>query len=366
MKRFDRQVILPEFGSSGQQKLKNARILVVGAGGLGCPSLLYLSAAGVGTIGIADGDLVSESNLNRQTLFGVKDTGKPKAQTAAELLKEKYPDVEFEVYPQYLNNQNALKILKKYDLILDGSDNFSTRYMINDACVLLNKPLVMGAIYKYEGQVSVFNYGKDLVNYRDVYPEQPESNEIPNCSETGVIGVLPGLIGTLQAAEAIKILSGIGKVLSNKILFYSLKSSGFFEVKVTPNPASAEKIPQSEEAFLQAEHNITCGLAENISWEKALDWTRTSGSCKLIDIREMGEEPVFEHEAIAKIPMKKLAENPRQLQSVENVLLFCKSGGRSRSLAEQLKKVFPEKKILSVEGGILHSSSPLKTEENET
>ena len=366
MTRFDRQTILPEFGSQGQEKLKNARVLVVGAGGLGCPSLLYLSAAGVGTIGIADGDLITESNLNRQTLFGEKHIGKPKARTAADLLKEKYSDINFEVFPQYLNTKNALEVLENYDLVLDGSDNFSTRYMINDASVLLKKPLVMGAVYKYEGQVTVFNYGDDPVNYRDLYPDQPESHEIPNCSETGVIGVLPGLIGTLQAAEAIKVLSGLGKVLTNKILFYSLKSGGFFEVKVAPNSSTSGKIPQSKEAFLNTEYNITCGLAENISWEKALDWARNSGSSILIDIREPGEEPLLEHELVKKIPMGKLTEDPGQVQSLENIILFCKSGGRSTSLAEQLKNTFPEKKIFSVEGGILHPSSPLKTEDHGT
>ena len=366
MNRFDRQIILPEFGSEGQQKLTNARVLVVGAGGLGSPSLLYLAAAGVGTIGIADGDNISESNLNRQTLFGNNDIGKPKAETAAKLLREKYPDIHFQVFPQYLNTGNALETLGKYDLVLDGSDNFSTRYMINDACVLLKKPLVMGAIYKYEGQVTVFNYGDHPVNYRDLYPNQPDSHEIPNCSETGVIGVLPGLIGTLQAAEAIKIITGLGTVLTNKILFYSLKSGGFFEVKVAPDPSSAKQIPSSKEAFLKKEYNITCGLAEDISWEKALNWAQHSGSSKLIDIREPGEQPLFEHEAIEKITMGRIVEDPEQLRSIENIMLFCKSGMRSRTLAERLKDQFPEKKIFSVEGGIIHPSSPLKTENDGT
>lgn len=360
MSRFDRQHILPEIGAEGQKKLKDARILVVGAGGLGCPALLYLAAAGVGSIGIADGDSISESNLNRQTLFGQQDIGKPKAETAARLLNEKYPDVNIEVFNEYLNQENILNILENYDLVLDGSDNFGTRYMVNDACVLGGKPLVMGAIYQYEGQVTVFNYGEEPVNYRDLYPVPPGVNEIPNCSETGVLGVLPGIIGTLQAAEAIKIICGLGRVLTNKVLFYDLKNCSFYEVGVGPNSTSGKELPGSREAFSKKKYDITCGLAEEISWEKALDWTKSLENVRLIDIRETFEEPQFDRAGIEKIPMGELAKDPRQLEQVEHILLFCKSGQRSMKLAGQLKQRFPEKKIFSVEGGILHPSSPFK------
>lgn len=361
MSRFERQHILPGFGREGQEKLSLAKVLVVGAGGLGCPALLHLSAAGVGTIGIADGDSISESNLNRQTLFGQNDIGKPKAVTAAGVLKQKYPDIQFDVIPNYLTPQNTIETINSYDLILDGSDNLGTRYMVNDACVLLKKPLIMGAIYQYEGQVAVFNYGKGPINYRDIYPVPPEANEIPNCSETGVLGILPGIIGTLQAAEAMKLLSGLGKVLTNKVLFYNLKTCSFYEVVVKPNPTSGKGIPIDLAAFKKTDYNVTCGLAENISWEKALDWSRNLKSSKLIDIREPNEEPVFEQSGIEKIPMGNLVENLRQLKSTEHILLFCQSGQRSIKLAEQLKKSFPEKKIFSIEGGILHPSSPFKT-----
>ena len=363
MSRFERQTILPGFGHEGQQKLKAARVLVVGAGGLGCPALLHLAAAGVGTIGIADGDNISESNLNRQTLFGQQHIGKPKAETAAELLKEKYPDISFNVIPEFLNNSNVLDTLKDYDLVLDGSDNFGTRYMINDACVLQNKPLVMGAIYQYEGQVTVFNYGEDPVNYRDMYPNPPQSHEIPNCSETGVLGVLPGLIGTLQATEAIKIISSVGQVLTNKILFYNLKTSGFFEVAVAPNLDSKKDLPADEAAFRSRDYNISCGLSESISWEKAMNWKHSLKSSILVDIREPGEEPVLEREDISKIPMSVLAEDQEKVRFFENIFLFCKSGERSERMAVELKKQFPEKKVFSVEGGIMHPASPLNSEE---
>jgi len=364
--RFDRQHILPGFGREGQEKLSKARVLVVGAGGLGCPTLMYLAAAGVGTIGIADGDTVSLSNLNRQTLFGSGDLEKLKAETAAAVLKEKYPDIEFEVYPQFLTSENTLDIIRSYDLVLDGSDNFGTRYMINDACVLLNKPLVMGAIYQFEGQLAVFNYGPNPINYRDIYPDPPQADEIPNCSETGVLGVLPGIIGTLQAAEAIKVLSCLGNVLMNKILFYNFKTCSFDEVQVKPNAASGKNIPDSEEAFRKTNYNITCALVENISWEKALERARNWENSKLIDIREINEEPKIEQEGIEKIPMGELLDYPGQLDGVEHIMLFCKSGRRSLKLAEQLRIKFPQKNIYSVEGGILNPSSPLKTEKHES
>ncbi len=366
MSRFERQQILPGFGLEGQEKLSQARVLVIGAGGLGCPALLHLAAAGVGTIGIADGDSISESNLNRQTLFGRNDIGKPKAVTAAEVLEQKYSDIQFDVIPHYLNPENAIETIESYDLILDGSDNFGTRYMVNDACVLLKKPLIMGAIYQYEGQLAVFNYGEEPINYRDIYPVVPESYEIPNCSETGVLGVLPGIIGTLQAAEAIKLLSGLGKVLTNKVLFYNLKTCSFYEVEVKPNSESGKNIPENVEAFRKIDYNVSCGLVENIGWEKALDWAKNLENSMLIDIRERYEEPKFDLTGIEKIPMDKLEENPGQLEPVEHILLFCKSGQRSMKLAEQLKKKFPEKKIFSIEGGILHPSSPLKKEYHGT
>lgn len=360
MSRFDRQTILPEFGREGQQKLAQANVLVVGAGGLGCPALLYLASAGVGTIGIADGDNVSESNLNRQTLFGHKEIGKPKAATAASVLKEKYPDIHFEVIPEFLTPDNALDIIDKFDLVLDGSDNFGTRYMINDACILLSRPLIMGAIYQYEGQVAVFNFGDNPINYRDIYPVPPKENEVPNCSETGVLGVLPGLIGTLQAAEAIKLISGTGEVLTNKVLFYNLKTSGFFEIEVQPNSTSKENIPKSRETFRKTNYNITCGIAETISWEKAMDWSQNITNCHLIDIREFNEKPEIDRPDVKKIPMSLLAKEQECVKHIENLILFCQSGQRSMNLAKQLKDLFPEKKIYSVEGGILDPSSPLK------
>lgn len=366
MSRFSRQTILPDFGEEGQEKLSRARVLVVGAGGLGCPVLLHLAAAGVGTIGIVDGDTISESNLNRQTLFGHQHTGRPKASTAAEILKEKYPDLNFEVFSDFLNTNNALEIISSFDVIVDGTDNFGTRYLVNDACVLLNKPLVMGAIYKYEGQLMIFNYGPLTLNYRDIYPDPPGENQIPNCGETGVLGVLPGIIGTLQASEVIKILSGVGKVLTEKILFFNLKNSSFYEVGIRLNSKGRENLPKSEKDFSDRNYNINCGIAESISWEIALDWTLNMTNSILVDIRETGEKPFFEKEYLSSIPMGDIRDNPRSLSAYENILLFCASGKRSSELANELKQHFSEKKIFSVEGGILDPASPLNSNEYDT
>lgn len=362
MSRFSRQTMLNGFGAEGQEKLSKARVFIVGAGGLSCPALLHLAAAGVGTIGIADGDTISESNLNRQTLYGQQHIGLPKAATAATILKEKYPDITFNIFPEFLNPQNILEQISSYDLVLDGSDNFGTRYMVNDACVLSNKPLVFGAIYQYEGQVSVFNFGKDPVSYRDLYPDPPQGDQIPNCSETGVLGVLPGTIGTMQATEAIKILSGMGKVLTNKVLFYNLKDADFYEVAIKPNPASREKLPVSEEIFRNTDYNISCGTAESISWEKALDWNKNMSGSILIDIRALDEKPISERDKFTKIPMENIEKHPEQLIPFENIILFCRSGSRSEALSRKLKQRFPEKKIFSVEGGLLHPTPPFNSE----
>ncbi|MDP1744961.1 MAG: HesA/MoeB/ThiF family protein, partial [Bacteroidota bacterium] len=212
--RYSRHLLLPEIGMAGQEKIKSAKILVIGAGGLGCPALQYLTAMGIGEIGIVDFDKVEESNLQRQILYSIEDIGKLKTEAAVSKLSKQNPFVKFNSYSVRLENKNAIELFSKYDLIIDGTDNFATRYLVNDACIILNKPLIYGSIYKFEGQVSVLNYtdssGQSGPTYRCLFPTPPLSGSIPNCSEIGVLGVLPGIIGTLQATEAIKIISGIG------------------------------------------------------------------------------------------------------------------------------------------------------------
>ena len=221
--RYQRQILLKEFGIDAQQKLLQAKVLVIGAGGLGCPALQYLVAAGIGTIGIVDDDIVSLNNLHRQVLYTVNDIGLSKAEVAAEKLKALNDEINIISYNERLTNKNALALLMNMILLVDGTDNFSSRYMINDACVLLNKPLVYGAISKFEGQVAVFNIKDEIqiraINYRDLFPTPPKDDEVLNCAEAGVLGVLPGIIGTMQANETIKLITGIGKPLINTIAY---------------------------------------------------------------------------------------------------------------------------------------------------
>jgi len=228
--RYSRQLMLPEIGVRGQEKLKNAKVLVVGAGGLGCPVLQYLSAAGIGTIGIVDFDTIELHNLHRQILYSTQDVGKPKAQTASDKLKTQNENVNIEVFNLMLNIENAEKIISQFNIIIDGSDNFGTRYTVNDICVKLNKPLVYGSIFRSEGQVAVFNYNKSK-NLRDLYPEPPNPEDVPDCSEAGVIGVIPGMIGTLMSSMALDVILGNFKSADKLHVFdfknYSLAKFSF-------------------------------------------------------------------------------------------------------------------------------------------
>src|ERR1017187_2761519 len=244
--RYHRHIQLSEIGIEGQGKLKQSKVLVIGAGGLGCPVLQYLTAAGVGTLGIVDFDKVDESNLQRQILYGIDDIGKPKVECAVNRLSQQNPFVKFISHNIQLTNQNAIDIINNYDIIIDGTDNFPTRYLVNDACVLLNKPLVYGSINKFEGQVSVFNYlineTKRSATYRCLFPNPPSAADVPNCSEVGVLGVLPGIIGTLQANETIKIITEIGDVLSGKLLILNALSMQFYTIAFTRDNTVANSI----------------------------------------------------------------------------------------------------------------------------
>ena len=220
MNRYNRHIILSEIGQAGQDKISSAKVLIIGAGGLGCPIALYLTAAGVGTLGIIDFDTVEISNLQRQVLYGTSTLGKNKAIAAKERLEDLNDDISIVAYPEKLTHKNAIDLFNQYDIIVDGTDNFETRYLVNDACIIANKPFVFGAIYKFEGQISVFNY-KNGPSYRCVFPNPPEKGSVPNCSEIGVLGVLPGIIGTMQANEVLKMILELGNTLSGKLLCYN-------------------------------------------------------------------------------------------------------------------------------------------------
>jgi len=360
MDRFARQYVLPGFGKAAQQKLKKSKILVIGAGGLGCPALLYLAAAGVGTVGIMDGDMVSLSNLNRQVLFGESDLGLNKAETAAHYLKSKYSDIQIDCIPEFITTENAATIISKYDLILDGSDNFPTRYLVNDACVLLKKPLVFGAIYQNQGQVSIMNaVDSNSINYRDLFPDPPTAYEIPNCNETGVLGVLPGIIGTIQAAEAIKYVTGYGRSLIDKMLFYNLLDHQSYEVALSKNPEAHQSTPKTFAQFKEIDYAVVCGNGDSISWSDAFGLLKKFPEGKLIDVREKDEVPRLKNIHHISVPASGIEEIPSILSPIDPLLLFCQSGIRSLKTVKTLENAFPGKKIHSISGGIEAIDSPI-------
>lgn len=360
MNRFQRQYILPGFGREAQQKLTNARVLVIGAGGLGCPALLYLAATGIGHIGIVDGDLVSISNLNRQVLFGEKHVGLNKAMTAAIILQDKYSDIKVEAIPDYLNTQNAWEIIARYDLVIDGSDNFPTRYLVNDTCILLKKPIVFAAIFQHQGQVGILNAnGPGSANYRDIYPELPSPADAPNCSETGVLGVLPGIIGTMQAAEAIKWITGIGRPLVDRLLFYHLMDQSTYEITLTKNSASLQSIPRDRADLEAMDYTWACNDTETIDWHAALELLRQHPTGILVDVREVHELPKIGNLPIVQIPLSKFDQEKNQFRDKELVLLFCQSGLRSLRALIILQREYPGKKIHSITGGIEAGDSPI-------
>jgi adenylyltransferase/sulfurtransferase len=333
---------------------------VIGAGGLGCPALLYLAAAGVGTIGIMDGDLVSMSNLNRQVLFGEGDLGLNKAETAAHFLKSKYSDIKIKCIPEFISTDNIRAILSQFDLIIDGSDNFPTRYLVNDACVLLGKPLIFGAVYQNEGQVAILNgKGENSINYRDIFPDPPTAYEIPNCSETGVLGVLPGIIGTLQATEAIKYIVGYGDPLVDKMLFYNLLNLQSYTLELSKNPDAKKGIPPTMDALEDTDYAVVCGNGDSVDWQEAFDLLNKSKNGTMIDVREAEELPKLKGYTYQSVPLDLLNEKYQKWINSELILLFCQSGIRSLKAVKILEKHFPGKKIHSISGGIEAPDSPI-------
>jgi len=343
LKRYNRQIILPELGLSGQQKLKAAKILMIGAGGLGCPVLQYLVAAGVGKIGILDDDLVDESNLHRQILYSPADVGKPKAVVAAEKLKVFNPYVESTAYQERLTQGNAEKFIGKYDLILDGSDNFPTRYLVNDTCVALNKPLVFGSIFKFEGQISVFNY-MNGPQYRDVFPEPPPDGEVPNCAEIGVLGVLPGLVGLYMANEAIKIICHIGETLSGKLM----------SINALDNSVSVFKFSKQANQNLAAEKQavqVKVDKYQEVNIEELETWLeKTPDEVCLIDVREDYEFDDFNIGGV-NIPFDELTEQVASLPKNKKLVFCCRTGQRSKMAVELLQPVF-KGEMYSLKNGI--------------
>lgn len=355
MSRFERQVILGSFGEASQESLLAARVLVVGAGGLGCPVLLYLAAAGIGNIIIADGDTVSESNLNRQVVFGFSDIGKPKAATCAAYFNQKYPDIRVTYENNFITPKNASLFVSNCDLVIDGTDNFSTRYLLSDICYLLQKPLISGSIYKFEGQVIVLGgkvFNTRALSYRDLYPNPPAPEEVPNCSETGVLGVLPGIIGTLMASEAIKLITEYTPPMFNKVLFFNLLQNTTYEIALAENPEALAKTPQSLAEFETIDYTIACGLAICISWEEALQLKQQKRNATLIDVRDASEQPKLAEQHYLSIPLPEVATRAGELAAAEIICVFCQAGARSQKAAKILQAFYPNKTVVSIEGGI--------------
>src|SRR5689334_3500257 len=358
--RYSRHLIIPDVGVTGQKRLKNAKVLVIGAGGLGSPALLYLAAAGVGTLGIVDFDVVDESNLQRQVIHGQSDVGKLKAASAQESIAEINPLVKVYLHVERLESSNALEIFEQYDLILDGTDNFATRYLVNDAAVLLGKPYVWGSIFRFEGQVSVFwedaPNGKGL-NYRDLYPEPPPPGMVPSCAEGGVLGVLCASIGSIMVTEAIKLLTGIGEPLLGRLMVYDALEMSYRTIKIRKDPDS----PKITELI---DYDAFCGVVSDEAQSAAAGSTITPRELKekfdrgdnfaLIDVREPHEFEIVRIPGSVLIPKDRIlsGEALAELPQDKPIVLHCKSGARSaEALAALHKAGFAD--AVHVGGGVL-------------
>lgn len=353
IRRYDRQILLPEFGLQGQEKLKQARILVIGCGGLGSPVLLYLAAAGVGTLGIVEDDTIATSNLQRQVLYSSDKVGMSKLTEAEKRLQALNPFVEIIKYELRLSANNALNIIKDYDIVIDGTDNFPTRYLVNDACVLLNKPFVYGAIHRFEGQVAVFNY-KGSATYRDLFPTPPPPEQAPNCSEAGVLGVLPGIIGSMQALEAIKAITEIGEPLAGKLLMLDTLSMQSRTLKIP-------KIPDAQAIEKLIDYEAFCGVSlalnyENseITYEHYLDLLAKpdgKSAIQLIDVREKHEFDIYNIGG-ELMPLSELEKHIPKISTDKTVVVHCQSGIRSRKAIELLKTKYGYTNLLNFAGGL--------------
>ena len=368
--RYNRHIIIPEFGLESQQKLKAAKVLVVGSGGLGSPVLLYLAAAGVGTLGIIDFDVVDDSNLQRQILFGVESIGVPKVEAARERLLALNPHIKIQLYNEQLTSRNALDIIKEYDVVADGTDNFPTRYLVNDACILTGKPNVYASIFQFEGQVSVFNYrnakGEAGPNYRDLYPTPPPPGLVPSCAEGGVLGVLPGIIGSMQASEVIKVITGVGETLSGRFFIFDALNFETRTFKISrrdDNPISG-KNPTIKELI---DYEQFCGMKavekpiKEITVKDLYDWQVRGEKFQLIDVREPHEYDIVNLGG-ELIPLATVLENADRIDKDKKVVLHCKMGGRSAKAVRELEEKYGFDNLYNLKGGILAYIDEVKPE----
>ncbi len=361
--RYSRHLIMPEITIDGQKRIKSSRVLCIGAGGLGSPLLLYLAAAGVGKLGIVDYDVVDYSNLQRQVIHTSLDVGVPKVESARNRIMDINPNVEVEAYTTALNSTNALEIFRDYDVIVDGTDNFPTRYLVNDACVLLGKPNVYGSIFRFDGQVTVF-WAKHGPCYRCLYPEPPPPGLVPSCAEGGVLGVLPGVIGLLQATETLKLITGAGKPLIGRLLIYDALKPSFKELKLRKNP-NCPVCGDSPTIRELIDYEEFCGMPAVEAAKKADDPTvpsisavelrqrmlHAADSFTLLDIREPHEELIVKLPGARLIPPAELPRRLHEFDSARDIILICKNGSRSAD-AVRLFQHSGFTKVWNVRGGL--------------
>ena len=358
VERYSRHLIIPEIGALGQRRLKNAKVLVIGAGGLGAPALLYLAAAGVGTIGIVDDDVVDLSNLQRQVIHGVSDVGRPKIESARDAITELNPLVDVRLHNVRLDSSNALELFGGYDLILDGADNFATRYLVNDAAAILGKPYVWGSIFRFDGQVSVF-WEKHGPTYRDLYPEAPPAGSVPSCGEGGVFGMLCAAVGSLMVTEAVKLITGVGRSLLGRVALFDALGGSWREIRVAKDPA-AEPITQltDYEAFCgilpetqaDTEHTVTATqLATMLASRKA-----GLKDFELVDVREAGEYDIVRIDGAKLIPQGRIlaGEAWDELPQDREIVFHCKAGTRSANVLAAARQAGYQR-VSHLDGGIL-------------
>jgi molybdopterin/thiamine biosynthesis adenylyltransferase/rhodanese-related sulfurtransferase len=361
--RYSRHLIMPEVGMDGQKRLKASSILLIGAGGLGSPLGLYLAAAGVGRLGLVDFDVVDFSNLQRQVMHATNDVGRPKLQSAKDRLQAINPEVRLDLYETHLTSANAFDILKPYDIVIDGTDNFPTRYLVNDACVLLNKPNVYGSIFRFDGQASVFYPGRGPC-YRCLYPEPPPPGEVPSCAEGGVLGILPGLIGCIQATEAVKLLLGQGSPLVGRLLLYDALQMSFREFKVRRNP----KCPlcgDNPTIKTLIDYDQFCGLrgqetpapvatasANEITVDELKKRLDRREDVLILDVRNPEEYQICKIADSTLMPLSSLPQRVGELDRDKEMVVHCKSGMRSQKAIQFLREQ-GFKKLINLKGGIL-------------
>ena len=365
LSRYARHIAIPEFGIEGQQKLKAAKVLVIGAGGLGSPVLLYLAAAGVGTIGIVDFDVVEDTNLQRQVLYTVEDIGQSKAATAKKKLLALNPHITINVYEVPFTKENALDIIQDYEIVADGTDNFPTRYLTNDACVLAGKVNVYASIFRFEGQVSVFNYlgknGERGPNYRDLFPQPPPPGMVPSCAEGGVLGVLPGIVGSLQANEVIKIITGVGEPLSGRLFLFDAASftTRTLKVKKKPNTTITELINYEEFCGIVPQEKKK-KMVKEITVQELKKWQEEEKDFQLVDVRKPYEWDIANLEA-ELIVLDTLPQQVEKIKKVVPVVIHCRSGARSANAIRFLQEQHGYTNLYNLKGGILAWAKEIDT-----